>query len=115
MASLYVQTTKAPLFGYYPPSPIEGLTLTLPEGVGEVAIIILSVPSSWTLDGNPFFGISIDGQTSPISATYDASPHAHVPVTLVIGVPLTMKPQTIVALAGSCCIDGLATLSAIMA
>jgi len=32
MAVLYVQTTQVPIFAYYPPSPIAGLSLTLPEG-----------------------------------------------------------------------------------
>jgi hypothetical protein len=79
-------------------------------------MVTLNVPSSWTSErAGASFGISIDGQTSPVTATYNAGPQAHVPTALVVGVPLTMKPQTIVALAGSCVIDGVATRSAIMA
>jgi hypothetical protein len=116
MAVLYAQTTQVPIFAYFPPAPIPGLSLTLPEGVGEQVIVTLNVPSSWTSSSaGASFGISIDGQSSPISATYNASPQVHVPTTLVVGVSLTMKPQTVIALAGSCVIDGVATLSAIMA
>ncbi len=75
---------------------IPGLSFTLPEGVGTVAIVTLNVPNPYAQGNkNPggMFGISINGTMSPVVAgfTYnEAHPptSGRIPMTLVVGVPL---------------------------
>ena len=108
--------------------PIPGLTLTLPEGSGESALVILNVPASYAViasftggSGGQFY-ISVDGTVLPEYAEYDyvVSMNAQqtpvrMPATLVVSVPLKLKPQTVVGLAANCIIDSTASLSAIIA
>ena len=77
-------------------SAIPGLSFSIPEGVGTMAIVTLNVPNPYAQGNkNPggVFGISIDGTMSPVIAgfTYnEANPpsNGRVPVTVVVGVPL---------------------------
>ena len=108
-------------------TPIPGLTLTLPEGAGESALVILNVPASYAVianftngQGGQFY-ISVNGTVLPEYAEYDyvVSMNAQqtpvrMPATLVVSIPLTLKPQTVVALAANCIIDSTASLSAIV-
>ena len=107
---------------------IPGLSLTLPEGVGTVAIVTLNVPMPYSPgNNNPggTFGISINGTMSPVVAgfTYNEqqpTSYGRIPTTLVVGVPLDMKAQTITAMwqnvrGSTVIIDSPATLSAILA
>lgn len=106
---------------------IPGLSITIPEGVGTVAIVILNVPFPYaTGNSNPggTFGISINGAMSPVIAgfTYnEPQPPAYgrIPTTLVVGVPLAMKAQTITGMwqnvrGSTVIIDSPATLTAIL-
>ena len=80
-----------------------GLSLVIPEGSGTTAIIILNVP--WPFAGGDnypggSFGIQVDGKLLPAITgfTYNViNGNARVPSTLVVGVPLGIKPQTITA------------------
>jgi mannose-binding lectin len=108
-------------------STIPGLSISLPEGVDTTAIVILNVPFPYaTGNSNPggTFGIAINGAMSPVIAgfTYnEAQPPAYgrIPTTLVVGVPLTMKIQTITGMwqnvrSSTVIIDSPATLSALL-
>jgi hypothetical protein len=77
--------------------PIPGLTITLPEGVGTTALVILNVPNPYA-KGNNFpggtFGISVNGTVSPVQAVFTYNEQVpqstgRIPTTLVVGVPLT--------------------------
>jgi hypothetical protein len=109
------------------PAPIPGLTLTLPEGAGESALVILNVPASWAVVGGGNngqggqFNISVDGNTLAPYAAYNyltsmplQNVNGRIPATLVVSVPLLLQPQTVVALASNCIIDSTASLSAIV-
>ena len=89
------------------------------------AIIILNVP--WPYAGGPdypggSFGIEVDGKLSPVIAgfTYNKiDGNARVPTTLVVGVPLGNKEQTITAVwqnvrGSNVTIDTPASLTSIM-
>ncbi len=119
MSALYAQTSQPSIKAGQPAIPIPGLSLTLPEGAGDVALVILNVPNSYaTARSGARFDISIDGNKSPVYAAYSYSSNVDNPAleltTLVVGVPLTLKPQAIVAWAQGCIIDSPATLSAIV-
>ena len=104
---------------------IPGLSITLPEGVGTMALVFLNVPMPYAT-GNNFpggtFGLSINGTISPVQAgfTYnETTPQGtgRIPVTLILGVPLIIGQQTIVAMwqgvrGSTVLIDTPATLSA---
>jgi len=87
-------------------TPMTGLTLTIPEGAGVQAIVILNVPNPYAVGtdypgGN--FGIAVNGTVLPTVAcfTYDSLQPAAAgrrPTTLVVGVPLGSKPQQIQAM-----------------
>jgi len=108
-------------------TPIPGLSLTIPEGVGDQALVILNVPASYAViasftsgSGGQFY-ISVDGTVLPEYAEYDyvVSMNAQqtpvrMPATLVVAVPLTLKPQTVVGLAANCIIDSTASLSVLI-
>jgi hypothetical protein len=104
-----------------------GLTLTIPEGVGETAIVILNVPMPYaTGNSNPggTFGVSVNGAVSTVTASFtynEVQPPStgRVPTTLVVGIPLGNKAQTIQAVwygvrGSTVIIDSPATLTAIM-
>ena len=105
MATHYVQTSGVLQTNSGSYVPIPGLALTLPEGAGVEAIIILNLPNPYAA-GNDYpganLGISVDGtvQTNYASFTYgDPKPAVpnRMPTTLVVGVPLGPKPQQIEA------------------
>lgn len=109
-------------------APMTGLTLTIPEGVGENAIIILNVPMPYaTGNSNPggTFGISVNGAVSTVTASFtynevNPSSTGRIPTTLVVGIPLGTKSQTIQAVwygvrGSTVHIDSPATLTAILA
>src|ERR1043166_2038607 len=112
---------------FFGPTPIPGLSLTLPEGAGESALVSLNVPASYAVigggnngQGGQFY-ISVNGTTLPNYAEYDyiqsmseQNMPVRVPVTLVVAVPLTQQPQTVVGLAANCIIDSPASLSALI-
>lgn len=108
--------------------PIPGLSLTIPEGVGTSALIILNVPNPYA-QGNNYpggvFGLSVNGAISPVQAafTYNEQQPAstgRVPTTLVISVPLSQAGnQAVLGLwagvrGSNVVIDTPATLSAIL-
>lgn len=123
MAVAYVQTSgnlQAP-FGK---SPIPGLVLMTPEGVGALALITLNVPApvvSTNPSGSPisgWFGISVNGVALPNYAQFSFNPTlmgqtfpVYAPTTLVVAVPLALKPQKVEALWQALGGGGLALVS----
>ena len=108
-------------------TPIPGLTLTIPEGVGTTAIVILNIPMPYATGNDTpggTFGISLNGAVSTAIAgfTYnEAAPSAfgRVPTTLVVGIPLGTTAQTIQAVwsavrGSTVIIDSPASLTTIM-
>jgi hypothetical protein len=107
--------------------PIPGLTLIIPEGAGISALVILNVPNPYAR-GNEYpggtFGISVNGTVSPVTATFTynelvPASTGRIPTTLVISVPLGIKPQTIMGMwfgvrNSTVHIDSPASLSAII-
>jgi hypothetical protein len=107
--------------------PIPGLTLTLPEGVGTSALVILNLPNPYA-KGNDFpggtLGISVNGAVSPVIAVFtynEAQPIStgRIPTTLVVSVPLELKAQTIMGMwsgvrGSTVIIDTPSSLSAIV-
>ncbi|MCA6123146.1 hypothetical protein J6500_14755 [Bradyrhizobium sp. WSM 1704] len=123
----YVQTngTLTTTSGSF--TPIPGLTLTIPEGVGTNAIVILNVPFPYATGNDTpggTFGIALNGAVSTVIAgfTYnEAAPSAfgRVPTTLVLAIPLGNAPQTIQAVwsavrGSTVIIDSPASLTTIM-
>src|SRR4051794_5800606 len=108
--------------------PIPGLSITLPEGVGTTALVILNMPNPYAT-GNDYpgggFGITVNGTLSPVQAIFTYSEKAppitgRMPTTLVVGVPLTQVKggQTVQAVwfgvrASTVIIDSPSTLSAV--
>jgi hypothetical protein len=109
---LYVQTTGTQTVAFgTSPTPIPGLTLTIPEGAGEQALVTLNVPNPYANTesrqyvAGGWFGLSVDGTTLPNVASFTFIPPpqyvdnlGRTPVTLIVAVPLAGKPQTVVAL-----------------
>lgn len=125
--ALYAQTSGTQQTNSGSFVPIPGLSLTIPEGVGTSALIILNAPMPYaTGNNNPGgnFGVSVNGTVSPVVAgfTYNEkapSSFGRMPTTLVLSVPLGTKPQTIVGVwsgvrGSTVIIDTPATLSAIL-
>ena len=121
-AQCNAQTTSAANW-----APMTGLTLTIPAGVGETAIIILNVPMPYaTGNNNPggTFGIQVNGVVSTVTASFtynDVNPAStgRIPTTLVVGVPLGNKAQAIQAVwygvrGSTVHIDSPATLTALL-
>ena len=125
---LYAQSTGTHATNSANWTPIPGLTLTLPEGAKDLVLVILNVPNPYAT-GHDFpggaFGISVDGTLqAPIAVfTYDSSTpqsSGRKPTTLVVGVQLTQKPQTVQGMwqnvrGSTVIIDSPATLSVIVA
>ena len=125
--ALYAQTagTLSTSSGTF--TPIQGLTLTIPEGVGTTAIIILNVPNPYAT-GNDIpggvFGVTLNGAVSTVVASFTynegaPSSFGRVPTTLVVGIPLGSAAQTVQAVwagvrGSTVIIDSPATLTAIM-
>jgi len=125
--SLYAQTAGTHTTNSGSFVAIPGLTLTIPEGVGAIALVILNLPSPYASgNDNPggIFGITVNGTISPVisSFTYNEQvppSYGRIPTTLVVGVPLTNKAQTVQAMwsgvrGSTVHIDSPATLSAIL-
>jgi mannose-binding lectin len=109
------------------PTPIPGLSLTIPEGAGDSALVILNVPASyaiianWTSGRGGRFNVAVDGVMLPEYAEYDyvmsmsaQNLPVRTPATLVVAVPLKLKNQTVVGLAQNCIIDSSASLSVLI-
>lgn len=124
---LYAQTSEKLSTNSGSFVPIPGLSLTIPEGSGLSALVILNAPMAYATGNNTpgaNFGVTVDGAVAPVVAgfTYnDEVPPSigRVPTTLVLSVPLSDKPQTIVGVWSSVrgstvVIDTPATLSVIL-
>jgi hypothetical protein len=125
--ALYAQTSGKQSTNSGSFVPIPGLSLTIPEGVGAAALIILNAPMPYaTGNNNPGgnFGVSVNGTVSPVVAGFTYNEQVppstgRVPTTLVLSVPLANAPQTIVGVwsgvrGSTVIIDSPATLSAIV-
>lgn len=126
--ALYAQTSGTHSTNSGTFVPIPGLTITLPEGVGTTALVILNVPNPYAQGSNfpgGTFGISVNGTVSPVQAVFtynEQKPQStgRIPTTLVVGVPLTQIKggQTVQAVwfgvrGSNVIIDTPATLSAV--
>ncbi len=125
--ALYAQTSGPQQTNSGSWVPIPGLSLTIPEGVGTSALIILNAPMPYA-SGKDFpggnFGVAVNGTVSPVVAAFTYNEHVpprtgRMPTTLVFSVPLGNKPQTIVGVwsgvrGSTVIIDTPATLSAIL-
>ncbi|PAY03402.1 MULTISPECIES: hypothetical protein [Bradyrhizobium] len=124
--ALYVQTTGTLSTNSATLTPMQGLSLTVPEGVGTTAIITLNVPNPYAM-GNDIpggvFGVTVNGTASPVVASFTynegtPSSFGRVPTTLVVGIPLGNTAQTIQAVwagvrGSNVIIDSPASLSAV--
>src|SRR5687767_4256355 len=125
MMALYAQTSGSLQTSSATLVPIPGLALTIPEGVGTSALVILNVPNPYANGTNfpgGYFGISVNGTVSPVVGCFTSSVQnpgntGRVPTTLIVSVPLASAAQQIVALwsgvrGSTVIIDSPATLSA---
>jgi len=107
---------------------IPGLSITLPEGVGTMAIVTLNLPQPYSTGNNypgGVFRVTVDGKLNDVEGSFTYSEQSppgsgRGPNTVVVGVPLAMKPQVIQAVwhgvrGSKVIIDSPATLSAILA
>jgi hypothetical protein len=106
MPVLYAQTSGTLSTNAGQLTPIPGLTLQLPEGEGVTGVVVLNLPNPYA-KGDDFpggsFGISVNGTVSPVHASFTYGVQVpesfnRMPTTLVVGVPLTIAPQTVEAL-----------------
>jgi hypothetical protein len=126
--ALYAQTSGTHSTNSATFVPIPGLSLTIPEGVGTSALVILNVPNPYA-QGNNFpggvFGVSVNGTISAVQAVFtynEQQPQGtgRVPTTLVVSVPLAQTgQQTVLGLwagvrGSTVIIDTPSTLSAIL-
>jgi hypothetical protein len=125
--NLYAQTSGTHTTDSGSFVPIPGLSITIPEGVGIAALVVLNVPNPFA-QGNDFpgatFGISVAGAISPVVAVFTYNEKippstGRIPTTLVISVPLTNKKQEVLAMwsgvrGSKVIIDSPATLSGII-
>src|SRR4051794_26520414 len=103
MAVIFVQTSKPHQTNSTTFIPIPGLTLTLPQGSGDQALVILNMPSASAAGMGDFgrggrLGISVDGVVLPAYAEFTClTPDidVRIPLTLVVAVPLTAQLQKI--------------------
>ena len=125
--AMYAQTsgTQSTTSGSFVAIP--GLSITLPEGVDTTAIVILNLPNPYA-QGNNFpggmLGISVNGTVSPVQASFTYNEQnpistGRIPTTLVVGVPLGQKAQTVQGVwfgvrGSKVIIDSPATLTAIL-
>jgi hypothetical protein len=105
MSVMFVQTTKYHQTASATFIPIPELSLTLPEGAMEQALLILNVPSAQAVGESNFgtggrFGVAVDGVALSAFADFNVPNGTgwRVPVTLVVAVPLAGKQQVIQAL-----------------
>ena len=127
MSVLYAQTSGTLSTAASQFTPIPGLSLTLPEGVNVLALVILNLPNPYA-QGNNYpgatLGISVNGTALPAVASFTYGIQAppsfnRMPTTLVVSVPLGMKPQTVQGLwygvrGSTVMLDSPASLSAII-
>ena len=123
--ALYAQTSGTLSTNSGTFTPMQGLSLTIPEGVGTTAIITPNVPNPYATGNNipsGMFGVTFNGKVSPVVAsfTYNDTPSSfgRIPTTLVVGVPLGNTAQTIQAVwagvrGSTVIIDSPASLSAV--
>lgn len=124
--ALYAQTSGTQSTNSATFVPIPGLSLTIPEGVGTSALIILNLPFPYAQGNNnagATVGITVNGALSSVISgfTYNeqVSGSGRVPTTLVVSVPLAGAAQTIAGVwsgvrGSTVIIDSPATLSAIL-
>jgi hypothetical protein len=106
MAIHFVQIPGWPSTTATSPTPIPGLSLEIPAGTGEQALIILNVTQAVaTGSTNPggWFGLSVDGAGLHTGARFNTPPPPpqqtyRVPCTLVAAVPLKLTPQKVEAM-----------------
>ena len=124
MASVYAQTNGQLTTNSGSFVPIPGLKIKLPEGVGDMAIVTLNLPRPYATGNNypgGIFCLSLDGKQLPVVAGFSYSvqnANNRIPTTLVAGVPLATKNQTVQALwqserGSTVILDSPSTLSAI--
>jgi hypothetical protein len=101
-----------------------GLAIQLPQGVGDMAIVTLNLPQPYAT-GNDYpggvFRISVDGNILNNEASFSygtQNANNRIPTTLVVGVPLRTKNQTVQAMwhnvrGSTVIVDSPCTLSAI--
>jgi|ERR1700730_6269616 hypothetical protein len=125
--NLYAQTSGTHSTDSGSLVPIPGLSITIPEGVGISALVILNLPNPFAT-GNDFpggtFGISVNGTISPVVAVFTYNEQippstGRIPTTLVVNVPLINKRQEIVGMwsgvrGSKVIIDTPATLSGVI-
>lgn len=125
--ALYAQTSGTQQTNSGAFVPIPGLTLTIPEGVGTSALVILNAPMPYAT-GNDWpggtFGIAVNGTALPVVAGFTymdqtTTGGGRIPTTLVVSVPLVNAAQTVAAVwqgvrGSTVIIDTPATLSAIL-
>ncbi len=97
--AMYAQTsgTHSTTSGTF--EAIPGLSITIPEGVGAMAIVILNLPQPYSTGNNypgGVFRVSIDGKVNDVEASFTYSEQnppgsGRVPTTLLVGVPLGPK------------------------
>jgi mannose-binding lectin len=125
--ALYAQTSGEHSTNSSSFVPIPGLSLSIPEGVGAAALVILNLPNPYAQgNDNPggTLGISVNGKISPVVASFTYNEKVppstgRMPTTLVVSVPLTTHPQTVAAVwqgvrGSKVIIDTPATLSIIL-
>lgn len=124
--ALYAQTSGTQSTNSDTFVPIPGLTLTIPEGVDDNAIIIVNLPNPYATGNNypgAAIGITVDGTVSPVFASFtynDPAPASagRIPTTLVVAIPLTGATQTVNAVwygirSSTVVIDTPATITAL--
>src|SRR5579864_2891821 len=80
-------------------TPIQGLSVKLPEGVGTTVLVILNVPNPYaTGNNNPGgnFGIQVNGQVQSAFAAFTYNEQApssfgRIPTTLCV--PVQLQPK----------------------
>jgi len=126
MLTLSVQSPASASTNASSLTPMPGLQLKMPQGDGESALVLLNLPNPYA-KGTDFpggsFGISVNGTVSPVTASFTYNEQVppstgRVPTTLAVSVPLSVQPQSIVALwagvrGSTVIIDTPATLSII--
>src|SRR3974390_993598 len=100
--ALYAQTSGTLSTNSGSWTAIPGLSITLPEGVGTMAIVILNAGQPYATGKDypgGFFGVSVNGTVSPVVACFTYNEQVppstgRIPTTLVVGIPLGPKQQT---------------------
>ncbi len=128
MPTYYAQTSGTQTTNATSPTPMPGLSIKIPAGVQDNAIVTLNVPNPYA-QGNDYpggwFGISVNGNVLPAIAVFTygiQNPPStnRMPTTLVVAVPLANAPQNVQAVwqgirGSTVVIDTPASLSAVIA